>query len=113
MRVVLMGLQIPSLDGCANNYGAQGVYADWRTLQEYVFSLDEIYAEIAKQYGSVSSINISGQFDTEYCMQTFTVKANSRSLDDVTVQSNGVHPSVFGYYQIADAVYRHFNNNNG
>ena len=55
-------------------------------------------------------MNLSGQFDTEYSMQTVAVKANSRSLEEVTVQSNGVHPSVFGYYQIADAVYRHFNN---
>ena len=112
MKIVLLGLQIPSLDGCANNYGAQGIYADWRTLQEYVFSLDEIYKEIANEYENVSSVNISGQFDTEYSMQTMTVKANSRSLAEITIQSNGVHPSVFGYYQIADAVYRNFNNNN-
>ena len=111
MKIVLLGLQIPSLDGCANNYGAQGVYANFRALQEYVFSLDEIYAEIAKEYENVSSVNVSGQFDTEYSMQTFTAKANARSLEQVTVQSNGVHPNIFGYYQIADAVYRHFNNN--
>lgn len=111
MKIVLLGLQVPSLDGCANNYGAQGVYSDWRALQEYVFSLDKIYSEIAKEYENVSFVNISGQFDTEYSMQTVTVKANVRSLETVIVQSNGVHPSVFGYYQIADAVYRHFNNN--
>lgn len=111
MKIVLMGLEIPSLDGCANNYGASGIYSQWRTLQEYVFNLDKRYAEIAGEYENVSAINISGQFDTEYSMQTVTVKANSRSEADVTVQSNGVHPSVFGYYQIADAVYRHFNNN--
>ncbi len=112
MKIVLMGLEIPSLDGCANNYGASGVYSQWRTLQEYVFSLDKLYSDIADEYENVSHINISGQFDTEYGMQTMTCKANARSQTEITVQSNGVHPNVFGYYQIADAVYRHFNNMN-
>ena len=113
MSIVLIGLQIPSLDGCANNYGAFGVYSDWRTLQEYVLRLDGLYAEISKEYaGNVSSINLSGQFDTEYNMQTITARANARSETELSVQSNGVHPAIFGYYQIADAVYRNFNNKN-
>lgn len=113
MKIVLIGLQIPSLDGCANNYGAFGVYANYRALQEYVFDLDKIYAEIAKEYSeNVSCINLSGQFDTEYNMLTLTLKANSRSETQLTIQINGVHPAIFGYYQIADAVYRNFNNCN-
>ena len=113
MKIIRIGLQSPSLDGCANNYGASGVYSEWRTLQEYVFGLDELYSEISSEYGgNVSYINLSGQFDTEYNMQEITVKANRRSERDITVQSNGVHPAIFGYYQIADAVYRKFNNDN-
>lgn len=109
----MIGLQIPSLDGCANNYGAFGVYSEYRTLQEYVFILDGLYAEISKENaGNVSYINLSGQFDTEYNMQTVTAHVNARNETQLSVQSNGVHPAVFGYYQIADAVYRNFNNKN-
>ena len=79
-------------------------------VSDFTLIKDMAYAEIAKEYENVSSVNVSGQFDTEYSMQTFTTKANARSLEEVTVQSNGVHPNIFGYYQIADAVYRHFNN---
>ena len=113
MKIVLIGLQIPSLDGCANNYGASGVYSEWRTLQEFVFGLDELYKEIADEYHeNVTSINLSGQFDTEYNMQSMEMPVNTRNPATAKVGSNGVHPAIFGYYQIADAVYRHFNNNN-
>ena len=113
MKIVLMGLQIPSLDGCANNYGAKGNFANWRRVQEYVFALDDLYGEVANDYpNNVTAINISGQFDTENNMLTTSVDVNARNTAKITIQSNGLHPAVFGYYQIADAVYRKFNNDN-
>lgn len=108
MKVVLMGLQIPSLDGCANNYGATGIYADFRRLQEFVFNLDSLYSDVAKEHpNNVFSVNVSGQFDTEYNMYYGELEVNSRNTTKVQTQTNGVHPSLYGYYQIADVVYRH------
>ncbi|MBO4980070.1 MAG: SGNH/GDSL hydrolase family protein [Clostridia bacterium] len=111
IRIALMGLQIPSLDGCANNYGATGVYADFRALQEWVFQLNRWYEELAvEKPDNVTFVNVAGQFDTENSMMTSRVAVHARSGETVTVQSNGLHPAKEGYYQIADAAYRHFNN---
>lgn len=114
MKITLMGLQIPSLDGCAKNYSTSNkTFSNWRNLQEYVFAIDEMYATIASEYpDNVSSMNISGQFDTEYNMQQVPVAVNVRNTTKIDRQNNGVHPSMPGYYQIADAVYRKFNNDN-
>lgn len=108
MKIVLIGLQIPSLDGCANNYGAKGTLANFRALQEYVFNMDKLYKEIADEYENVESINLSGQFDTDYNCMSDELPVNSRNAMAVTTQTNGVHPSTPGYYQIADAAYRKF-----
>ena len=113
IKITLIGLQIPSLDGCANNYGASGTYANYRGLQEFVFNLDHWYSDIAAEYpNNVDTINLSGQFDTEHNALTAEFTVNARNPEKVTVQSNGVHPSTFGYYQIADAVYRKFTADN-
>lgn len=108
MKIVLIGLQIPSLDGCANNYGAKGTLANFRALQEYVFNMDKLYKEIADEYANVESINLSGQFDTDYNCMSDELPVNSRNATTVTTQTNGVHPSTQGQYQIADAAYRKF-----
>ena len=108
MKIVLIGLQIPSLDGCANNYGAKGTLANFRALQEYVFNMDRRYKEIADEYENVESINLSGQFDTDYNCMSSELPVNSRNAMTVTTQTNGVHPSTQGQYQIADAAYRKF-----
>ena len=113
IKITLMGLQMPSLDGLAQNYGATGVYANYRGLQEYVFAIDELYKEIASEYpDNVTFMNISGQFDTEYNMQSKAMAVNTRNTATEKVGSNGVHPAFYGYCQIADAVYRKFNNDN-
>ncbi len=108
MKIVLIGLQIPSLDGCANNYGAKGTLANFRALQEYVFNMDELYKGIADEYANVESINLSGQFDTDYNCISEELPVNSRSATTAITQTNGVHPNTSGQYQIADAAYRKF-----
>jgi hypothetical protein len=49
---------------------------------------------------------ISGQFDSDYNMPHAHKCVNTRSSETEIVGTNGVHPMVEGYYQIADAVYR-------
>lgn len=105
-EIVLIGLEIPARNGLANNYGATGIYSQYFALMQYVFSLDKWYADLASDNANVSSINLSGQFDTEYNMQTATRQVNTRNSATETYQSNGVHPANSGYMQIADAVYR-------
>ncbi len=107
IKITLVGVQIPSLDGCANNYGATGIWANYHKLQEFVFELDKINLELSNEYpNNVDSINLSGQFDTEYSCITDDMSVNSRCKETIKIQTNGLHPNSNGYYQIADAVYR-------
>ena len=109
MKIVLLGLQIPALDGLGTNYGATGTYANYRALQEYVFSVDKWNKALAAEHpGNVSWVSIAGQFDTEYNMPVVSAPVNLRSTAQTQQQNNGVHPAPVGYYQIADAVYRQF-----
>lgn len=105
-KIILMGLEIPAYDGIASNYGATGTYGNYYGLMNYVFSVDERYADLVDNNSNTYSVNLSGQFDTEYNMPTSTRQVNTRNAETETYQSNGVHPATPGYYQIADAFYR-------
>ena len=102
-KITLLGLQVPSRNGFANNYGISWKY--YNKLQ-HVWNINQWYQDIADEYTDVDFVNVSGQFDTEYGHMTMNTKANTRSSEQVVVQSNGVHPATSGYYQIADAVLR-------
>lgn len=108
-KIVLMGLEIPSASGLAVNYGASGDLSNYYKMQQYVFNLDDLYAELADSNTNVYTINISGQFDTLHNMQTGTRQVNTRNSTTETYQTNGVHPAASGYLQIADAAYRDIN----
>lgn len=107
-KIGLLGLQVPSQDGFGENYGIQWEY--YQKLQ-HIWMIQEIYQTISKdpQYiGKVDYINISAQFDSEYNMPHTERKANIRTTQKEYVQTNGVHPAIDGYMQIADAVLRNF-----
>ena len=113
IKVILLGLQIPSQEGCGENYGATGIYSKYMTLVKYVHNLDDAYKGVADYYDSgVYSVNVSGQFDTEYNMDFQNTTPNSRNTVVISMQNNGVHPAISGYYQIADVAYRIFNAKN-
>ena len=105
-KIALLGLEIPSLDGCGVNYGCSW---NWFDKAKYVFDLNDWYAEIAEEYDNVNFVNIAGQFDTENNMITGTRQVNVRNTKTETYQTNGVHPDTSGYNQIADAVFRYLN----
>lgn len=107
-KIVLLGLQVPSQEGVALNYGASGAYSNYYNLLNYVWGLNDLYTEIATEYDTVSFVNISGQFDTENNMMSGSRAVNVRNETTETYQTNGVHPAQSGYYQIADACYRDF-----
>ena len=107
IKIVYMGLQIPARDGLGANYGANGTYADYYGLMQYVFNVDKWYSDLKSQNPyNLTTVNIAGQFDTEHNSITATRPVNVRSTETETYQSNGVHPAKSGYMQIADAVYR-------
>lgn len=101
--VVLMGVQVPSLDGFGTSYGC-----DWNYMDKLrrVHDFDQWYADVAAEYSNVHTVSVAGQFDAEYGYPTSIVPVNVRSSKTEDRQSNGVHPSNDGYMQIADAAYR-------
>lgn len=105
-KIGLIGLQIPSRDGFANNYGVSWKYFD---KMSFVFKLEQWYKDICSESnyaGKVNYIQLSGQFDSDYNMQSMQANPNIRNSNKISVGSNGVHPADEGYKQIADAVFR-------
>ena len=112
IKIVLVGIQMPFYDGLGFNYGTttqHGVLGNYRALQEFVYNVDKWHKDLSNEHkNNITSINLSGQFDTEHGTSTRDVAVNVRSTTKATEQSNGLHPNKEGYYQIADAVYRKF-----
>ena len=109
-KIRIMGIPLPSLNGGTGaNYGANGNYADMYGLIRGVFGLNLAYQEFANREGYkdfVEFINVSGQFDSENNMPAELVRVNTRSTKTELRGTNGVHPTMEGYYQIADVAYR-------
>ncbi len=106
-KIVLLGLEMPAYDGLGANYGANAVWTYYNAMN-HVIRLNRLYKEIANATENVSFVQVSGQFDTEHNMITAERTVNVRNSTTEKYQSNGVHPAVNGYYQIADACYRDF-----
>ena len=105
-----MGIQMPSQNGgMGKNYGATNGYGDTYgmlvTAMHYNKTLEEMC--LMDEYKDfVKYVDVAGQFDTDYNMPSAQKSVNNRNDVKETVGTNGVHPSVAGYYQIADAAYR-------
>jgi lysophospholipase L1-like esterase len=105
-----MGIQMPSQNGgMGENYGAYGGYSDdygmLVTAMNYNAALED-FCQLPEYKDFVKYVDIAGQFDTDYNMPSTDKPVNNRNDITETVGTNGVHPSVNGYYQIADAVFR-------
>lgn len=108
-KVVLIGLEIPALDGLGTNYGSYtGIISNYISMLQFVHDIDAIYEELVNENTNVYHVNLSGQFDTEHNMPQSTRAVNTRNSETETYQSNGIHPANSGYLQIADATTRHF-----
>lgn len=111
-KIKMMGIQLPSLNGGMGiNYGATGVYSDAYGMSVTVLNQNKAYQDFANDpvYSSfVEFINVSAQFDSENNMLEADTPVNSRNTKLEKRGTNGVHPALIGYYQIADAVYRNF-----
>lgn len=105
-----MGIQMPSqIGGMGANYGASGGYSnDYGMLvsaMNYNATLESL-CNSTKYKNFVKYVDVAGQFDTDYNMPSTNKPVNNRNNTSEVIGTNGVHPSISGYYQIADAVYR-------
>ena len=109
----IMGLQVPSINGgIGSSYGATGdSYADGYGMVVTALNMNKAYQDFAnnKNYSEfVEFVNVSSQFDSEYCMPYAETPVNTRCAVTEIRGTNGVHPNSEGYMQIADVVYRNF-----
>lgn len=111
-KVIICGLQVPSLDGWAYNYGTYRAgqwIKTYLTIKNAMFALNDAYQAWCDEDDYMAFMNfvqLSGQFDMDHAYPETTVPVNQRSTETMTVQTNCVHPSNVGQYMIADAVYR-------
>lgn len=97
--------------GMGKSYGAELPLTDGYEITHFMKELDLAYQAwcLEDEYKDfMEYINLSGQFDWEYNMPSEMRRVNSRSTILERVDWNGVHPSMDGYMQMADAVYRNF-----
>ena len=106
-HITLVGLQVPSRDGFAVNYG---ISWPWFQKLAKVWDFEDAYRTLSEEdayRGRITVVSLAGQYDTAYNSLTVDMPANNRCETVETVQSNGVHCSENGYRQIADAIYRY------
>ena len=110
-KIICLGIQVSSLNGgTGDDYGATGTYSDPYATAFYAFDYNKALEELVTndEFGQYCCyIDTKEQFDTEYNMPSQEIPVNERN-DKYTeiVGTNGVHPSIAGYYQIGDAFYR-------
>ena len=108
-KVKISGLMVPSVTGGMAQYGAKLPYCDDYGMTRYVMDLNLAYEEWTNEEGYsefMEFINLSGQFDTDYSLPYEEKPVNVRSKTTERFGTNGVHPTLEGYMQIADAMFR-------
>jgi hypothetical protein len=108
-KIRCLGIQIPSQNGGTGaNYGV-GNYADAYGLAVTAFRYNDKLEELclSEEYALfVVYGDVKAQFDTDYNMPQAHTYVNTRSTQTEIRGTNGVHPSISGYMQIADVFYR-------
>lgn len=111
-QIRVLGVQLPSpTGGLGANYGAVGGSANFFKLLRSVNGLNLAYQDLANNPTNsafTKFLNVSCQFDSENNMPGGTATVNSRSTATEYRGSNGIHPDMPGYMQIADVAFRDF-----
>ena len=101
---------MPSLNGGTGaNYGADNAYSNPYGLCRSVMGMNLAYQDLANEEefaDYVEFLNVSSQFDSENNMPSMSKQVNTRNKKTELVGTNGVHPAIEGYMQIADVAYR-------
>ncbi len=110
IQVKIMGPSGHSLNGgMGHSYGCRSPLSDWYEIMYYAHELELAYQEMCEEDSwkdFVEVINIAGQFDSENAFPAKPKPVNVRSEVTEIIGTNGVHPTINGYLQIGDAVYR-------
>lgn len=111
-KIRLLGLQTPSpLGGLGANYGANTYLANYyqflRTVNGYNLALQDLANDVL--YSAFTKyLAVAPQFDSDYNTLWADTGVNTRNAVTERLGTNGVHPAISGYYQIADVAYRDF-----
>ena len=112
VQIKLCGCVCHSVNGgMGKSYGAELPLTDGYEITYFMKELDLAYQAwcLEDDYKDfMQYINMAGQFDWEYNMPSGMRKVNIRSNIMERIDHNGVHPSMDGYMQMADAIYRNF-----
>ena len=110
VKVKIMGQHLSSQNGgTGTSYGAMLPLTDTYEISTYKWELNLAYEAwcLEEEYKDfMEFINIAGQFDCEYGYPCKQKPVNTRSEVTERLDTNSVHPTTEGYYQVADAVYR-------
>lgn len=91
-------------DAFGSNYGCN--QTAWRAKRNIVgFNKLLISNYSNKEANSIYLLGSGVNVDTFNNFPTGVTKINSHNQNNITIQINGVHPDVSGYYQIADAMW--------
>jgi len=105
----IMGVEMPCPNGGVTScYGASGYYHDWYGYACTVFNYDEWLESLTgllefKDY--TFYLDVKASFDAEFNYPTELRAVNKRSDVYEKIGTNGLHPSIRGYYQIGDIFY--------
>ena len=110
IKVKIMAPSGHSLNGgMGHSYGCRSPLNDWYEIMYYAHELELAYHEWAEQdewKDIVEILNLAGQFDSENAFPAKPKPVNVRSEVTELIGTNGAHPTIAGYLQIGDAVYR-------
>lgn len=91
-------------DAFGSNYGCN--QTAWRAKRNIVgFNKLLISNYSNKEANSIYLLGSGVNVDTVNNFPTGVIKINSHNQNNITIQVNGVHPDVSGYYQIGDAMW--------
>ena len=111
-KLKLMSIQPPSMINMMKGYGASGNgYADTYGMLVTFFRLRQQYQDFANQngYEFVEFVDDAAEFDTDYNYPLTMKDVNARNSSvKEPYDNNTLHPSIEGYCQHADCVYRNF-----
>lgn len=108
-KVKVIGVQVPSVTGGMAQYGAKLPYCDTYGMTRFAMDLGLSYEAWTKEEGYcdfMEYINLSGQFDSDHVFPEAPKCVNVRCKQTEMVGTNGLHPNLEGYLQVADAVVR-------
>lgn len=122
VKIILLGLQPPAVDGLGDDYGDAGAYSAYgsynvlrRSMQGHNAMLRQV-ADAHRAGGDGSKVQqphtatvvygeVAGRYDVENNLVTTSTAVNTRNTATELLGTNGVHPGTDGYEQIADAAF--------